>query len=169
MAVKPGAIDAYEDWLLPRLNDDTHSWRSIEDGDSPLSRSLNRAEAMMLALSGTGATGGSAAQRYCQRNHDVVAIFKTLGADKKQIRRIFLLHLLLLTAGGGGLALGWAIQYVVIERVAQKLDATLLKRMAALRIIERQVLSVRLCLPCTHCLAGLDSSFACIASSANSG
>lgn len=34
MAGEPGTIDEYEDWLLPRLNDDTHSWRSIEDGDS---------------------------------------------------------------------------------------------------------------------------------------
>ena len=132
MAGEPGAIDAYEDWLLPRLNDDTHSWRSIEDGDSPLSRSLNRAERFMMLASLLGVVLAAtavavAAQRYCQRNYDVVAIFKTLGADKKQIRRIFLLHLLLLTAASVavGMALGWAIQYVVIEWVAQKLDATL--------------------------------------------
>ncbi|WP_300318533.1 FtsX-like permease family protein [Idiomarina sp.] len=132
MAGEPGAIYAYEDWLLPRLNDDTHSWRSIEDGDNPLSRSLNRAERFMMLASLLGVVLAAtavavAAQRYCQRNYDVVAIFKTLGADKKQIRRIFLLHLLLLTAASVavGMALGWAIQYVVIEWVAQKLDATL--------------------------------------------
>lgn len=132
MAGEPGTIDEYEDWLLPRLNDDTHSWRSIEDGDSPLSRSLNRAERFMMLASLLGVVLAAtavavAAQRYCQRNYDVVAIFKTLGANKKQIRRIFLLHLLLLTAASVavGMALGWAIQYVVIEWVAQKLDATL--------------------------------------------
>jgi len=132
MAGEPGAIDAYEDWLLPRLNDDTHSWRSIEDGDSPLSRSLNRAERFMMLASLLGVVLAAtavavAAQRYCQRNYDVVAIFKTLGADKRQIRRIFILHLLLLTAVSVaiGMLLGWAIQYFVIEWVSQKLDATL--------------------------------------------
>ncbi|WP_286843568.1 ABC transporter permease, partial [Idiomarina sp. UBA4206] len=132
MAGDNSDITAYEDWLLPRLNDDTHSWRSIEDGDSPLSRSLNRAERFMMLASLLGVVLAAtavavAAQRYCQRNYDVVAIFKTLGASRQQIRRIFLLHLLLLTAASVavGMALGWAIQYVVIEWVAQKLDATL--------------------------------------------
>ena len=132
MAGEGNAIDAYEDWLLPRLNDDTHSWRSIEDGDSPLARALNRAERFMMLASLLGVVLAAtavavAAQRYCQRNYDVVAIFKTLGADKKQIRRIFILHLLLLTAASVaiGMALGWGIQYLVIEWVAQRLDATL--------------------------------------------
>ncbi|WP_286822920.1 ABC transporter permease, partial [Idiomarina sp. UBA1919] len=132
MAGESDAIDAYEDWLLPRLNDDTHSWRSIEDGNSPLSRSLNRAERFMMLASLLGVVLAAtavavAAQRYCQRNYDVVAIFKTLGASRKKIRRIFMLHLLLLTAVSVaiGMALGWALQYLVIEWVAQKLGATL--------------------------------------------
>ncbi|MDV6317046.1 ABC transporter permease [Idiomarina sp. HP20-50] len=132
MAGGNNAIDAYEEWLLPRLNDDTHSWRSIEDGDSPLSRSLNRAERFMMLASLLGVVLAAtavavAAQRYCQRNYDVVAIFKTLGASRQQIRRIFMLHLLLLTAASVaiGMALGWGIQYLVIEWVAQKLGTTL--------------------------------------------
>lgn len=122
----------FEDWLLPQLNDDTHSWRSIEDGDSPLARSLQRAEQFMLLASLLGVVLAAtavavAAQRYCQRNYDVVAIMKTLGGDKRQIQKIFTLHLLLLTtiSIGVGLLLGWLIQWQVTTFVASQLDATL--------------------------------------------
>ncbi|AVJ56400.1 ABC transporter permease [Idiomarina sp. OT37-5b] len=132
MAGSQQALADYERWLLPRLNDDTHSWRSIEDGDSPLARSLNRAERFMMLASLLGVVLAAtavavAAQRYCQRNYDVVAIFKTLGASRQQIRRIFILHLLLLTAlsVGIGMILGWLVQSFVIDWVAQQLDAEL--------------------------------------------
>lgn len=132
MAGSQQALADYERWLLPRLNDDTHSWRSIEDGDSPLARSLNRAERFMMLASLLGVVLAAtavavAAQRYCQRNYDVVAIFKTLGASRQQIRRIFILHLLLLTvlSVGIGMILGWLVQSFVIDWVAQQLDAEL--------------------------------------------
>lgn len=132
MAGSQDALQRYEDWLLPRLNEDTHSWRSIEDGESPLARSLNRAERFMMLASLLGVVLAAtavavAAQRYCQRNYDVVAIFKTLGASRQQIRRIFITHLLLLTAMSVaiGMLLGWIIQTVVIDWVAQQLDASL--------------------------------------------
>src|SRR5690554_5895612 len=50
-AGEPEQLAAYEQWLTPQLNDDTHNWRSVEDGDSPLSRSLQRAERFMLLAS----------------------------------------------------------------------------------------------------------------------
>lgn len=132
MAGPQDALADYEEWLLPKLNDDTHSWRSIEDGDSPLARSLNRAERFMMLASLLGVVLAAtavavAAQRYCQRNYDVVAIFKTLGASRQQIRRIFILHLLLLTglSVAIGMILGWLIQSFVIDWVAQQLDAEL--------------------------------------------
>jgi Predicted ABC-type transport system involved in lysophospholipase L1 biosynthesis, permease component len=125
-------LDSYYEWLAPQLNDDTHNWRSIEDGDSPLARSLQRAERFMLLASLLGVVLAAtavavAAQRYCQRNYDVVAIFKTLGAERRQIQRIFILHLLLLTfiSIGVGLLLGWIIQAQVIEFVAAQLGAEL--------------------------------------------
>ncbi|WP_417665401.1 ABC transporter permease [Pseudidiomarina sp.] len=127
-----GQLESYYEWLLPQLNDDTHNWRSIEDGDSPLARSLKRAERFMLLASLLGVVLAAtavavAAQRYCQRNYDVVAIFKTLGADKAQIQRIFILHLLLLTviSIAVGLLLGWVLQAQVIEFVAAQLGAEL--------------------------------------------
>lgn len=131
-AGEPAALDAYEEWLGPQLNDDTHNWRSVEDGDSPLARSLRRAERFMLLASLLGVVLAAtavavAAQRYCQRNYDVVAIFKTMGAQRKQIQKIFILHLLLLTTFsiGVGVALGWLIQSQVVDLVAQYFDVNL--------------------------------------------
>ncbi|WP_369743854.1 ABC transporter permease [Pseudidiomarina sp. PP-1MA] len=125
-------LEQYEAWLTPQLNEDTHSWRSIEDGDSPLARSLQRAERFMLLASLLGVVLAAtavavAAQRYCQRNYDVVAIFKTLGANKRIIQRIFVLHLLLLTfiSITLGLLLGWLIQSQVIYWVSQQLGTAL--------------------------------------------
>ncbi|MDN7137623.1 FtsX-like permease family protein [Pseudidiomarina sp. 1ASP75-14] len=122
----------YEEWLKPQLNDDTHNWRSIEDGDSPLARSLRRAERFMLLASLLGVVLAAtavavAAQRYCQRNYDVVAIFKTLGGQRRQIQKIFILHLLLLTGFSiaTGLLLGWLIQGQVVDLVARYFDVNL--------------------------------------------
>ncbi|KFZ31648.1 ABC transporter permease [Pseudidiomarina salinarum] len=125
-------LSEYESWLQPQLNEDTHNWRSIADGDAPLARSLRRAERFMMLASLLGVVLAAtavavAAQRYCQRNYDVVAIFKTLGAGKRQIQRIFILHLLLLTviSIAIGLLLGWFIQAQVVNLVAERLGATL--------------------------------------------
>ncbi|RUO78834.1 ABC transporter permease [Idiomarina tyrosinivorans] len=122
----------YYQWLKPKLNGDTYRWRSVEDGDSPLARSLRRAEQFMLLASLLGvilaATAVAvAAQRYCQRNYDVVAILKTLGAGTSTIRKIFIFHLLMLTllSIAIGWLLGWAIQAAVIHYVAQQLGETL--------------------------------------------
>lgn len=126
------ALNAYEEWLRPQLNDDTHNWRSVEDGDSPLARSLRRAERFMLLASLLGVVLAAtavavAAQRYCQRNYDVVAIFKTMGAQRSQIQKIFILHLLLLTTFsiGVGVALGWLIQSQVVDLVATYFEVNL--------------------------------------------
>lgn len=131
-AGEPAALATYEEWLTPQLNDDTHNWRSIEDGDSPLARSLQRAERFMLLASLLGVVLAAtavavAAQRYCQRNYDVVAIFKTLGAQRAQIQKIFILHLLLLTSFSiaVGVALGWLIQSQVVDLVARYFDVNL--------------------------------------------
>ncbi len=126
------ALADFESWLLPQLNDDTHSWRSVEDGDSPLARSLQRAERFMLLASLLGVVLAAtavavAAQRYCQRNYDAVAIIKTMGGSRSQIQAIFIMHLLLLTliSVAVGLLLGYLLQAWVIEVVAEQLGATL--------------------------------------------
>ena len=131
-AGSPSAIASYEDWLLPQLDDVTQRWTGITDGDTPLASSLQRAEQFMLLASLLGVVLAAtavavAAQRYCQRNYDPVAIMKTLGGSKGQIQRIFTLHLMLLTlfSIGIGLVLGYLLQSVVIYYVANHLGQSL--------------------------------------------
>lgn len=125
-------IERYEDWLLPQLDDVTQRWRGITDGDTPLATSLDRAQQFMLLASLLGVVLAAtavavAAQRYCQRNYDAVAIMKTLGGSKSMIQRIFILHLGLLTVFSIaiGLLLGWLLQFAVISWVSARLGQTL--------------------------------------------
>ncbi|MCC5879986.1 MAG: FtsX-like permease family protein, partial [Idiomarina sp.] len=131
-AGSPGDIARFEDWLLPQLDDINQRWRGITDGDTPLASSLQRAEQFMLLASLLGVVLAAtavavAAQRYCQRNYDAVAIMKTLGGSKGQIQRIFTLHLMLLTlfSIGIGLVLGYLLQSVVIYYVSNHLGQSL--------------------------------------------
>ncbi|MCC5855405.1 MAG: FtsX-like permease family protein [Idiomarina sp.] len=127
-AGEPADIARYENWLLPQLDDVTQRWQGIQDGDSPLSAALTRAERFMLLASLLGVVLAAtavavAAQRYCQRNYDAVAIMKTLGGTRGQVRRIFTVHLLLLTGFSivAGLLLGYALQAGVVWYVSSAL------------------------------------------------
>lgn len=131
-AGEPVDIERFERWLLPQLDDVTQSWRSITDGDTPLASSLHRAQQFMLLASLLGVVLAAtavavAAQRYCQRNYDAVAIMKTLGGSKATVRRIFILHLLLLTSVSIviGIALGYGLQAAVSAFVAYYLEISL--------------------------------------------
>lgn len=131
-AGEPENISSYEDWLLPQLDDLTQRWRGIRDGDSPLSSALNRAERFMLLASLLGVVLAAtavavAAQRYCQRNYDAVAIMKTLGGKNSFVRWVFITHLLLLTFASilVGVVLGYVIQFGVGTWVANQLTYNL--------------------------------------------
>ena len=128
----PADIARFESWLVPQLDDVNQRWRGITDDETPLASSLNRAEQFMLLASLLGVVLAAtavavAAQRYCQRNYDAVAIMKTLGGDKRQIQRIFTLHLLLLTlfSIAIGVALGYGVQAGVIFYVENQLEQSL--------------------------------------------
>ncbi|MCL5051444.1 MAG: ABC transporter permease [Firmicutes bacterium] len=131
-AGSPADIARYEAWLLPQLDDVTQRWRGITDDETPLASSLRRAEQFMLLASLLGVVLAAtavavAAQRYCQRNYDAVAIMKTLGGARGQIQRIFTLHLLLLTAFSIaiGVLLGYSLQAAVIFYVQTQLGQSL--------------------------------------------
>src|SRR5690554_4898245 len=125
-------LNAYYDWLAPQLNSDIHSWRGIEDGDSPLAAAMQRAERFMLLASLLGVVLAAtavavAAQRYSQRNYDAVAIMKALGGSKKKVGLIFVGHLVLLSAFSiaAGLLLGYVLQAGVVMFVSQQLGYVL--------------------------------------------
>lgn len=127
-AGEPAAIEAFGSWLLPQLDDLSQQWRSIRDDDSPLASALDRAERFMLLASLLGVVLAAtavavAAQRYCQRNYDAVAIMKTLGGTRSFISKVFTAHLLLLSTFSivTGLVLGYLLQLAVVSFVSQQL------------------------------------------------
>ncbi|WP_395345484.1 ABC transporter permease [Ningiella sp. W23] len=129
---EPSQIDAYYDWLRPQLNREIHRWTSIEDDDSPIGRSVARAEeyfllASLLAIVLAAVSIAVAAQRYSQRHFDPVAIMKTLGASKAMVRRIYLMQICFITALGIviGVVAGYLIQQAVVTLLAGQVEVAL--------------------------------------------
>ncbi len=121
----------YENWLLPQLNSDLHFWRSVDDNDSWLSRTVDKAEqyfllTSLLAIMLAAVAIAVAAQRYCQRHYDPVAIMKTIGASRQQIRNIFLLQMSFITmiATLSGLSLGYIGQAGLSYFLTEKFELT---------------------------------------------
>ncbi|WP_144206623.1 ABC transporter permease [Shewanella donghaensis] len=99
----------FEEQVKPLLNN-SQRWVDVQSGDSPIASAVKRAERFLLLASLLGialacAAIGIAAQRYCQRHYDVVAMLKTFGASAKQIRSLFGIHLMLVTVLGIALGL----------------------------------------------------------------
>lgn len=125
-------IDQFYDWLRPQLNDELHRWRAAGDDDSPIGRSVKRAEryfllASLLAIILAAVSIAVAAQRYSQRHFDPVAIMKTLGASKVTIRRIYTLQICFITLLGIvlGVIAGMIIQQLVVVALAAKVEVSL--------------------------------------------
>lgn len=105
----PAQLQAFETYAKPLLTS-SQRWVDVQSGDSPIASAVQRAERFLLLSSLLGialacAAIGIAAQRYCQRHYDVVAMVKTFGASARQIRILFGLHLLLVTIAGVALGL----------------------------------------------------------------
>ncbi|WP_299001861.1 FtsX-like permease family protein [uncultured Shewanella sp.] len=112
-------LSAFEEQVKPLLNT-SQRWVDVTSGDSPIANAVNRAEqflllACLLGIALACAAIGIAAQRYCQRHYDVVAMLKTFGASARQIRTLFSFHLLLVTCLGVvlGLLLGIGLDQVI--------------------------------------------------------
>jgi putative ABC transport system permease protein len=125
-------LGAYYDWLRPQLDDDLHTWQSVGDDDSPIGRSVARAEryfllASLLAIVLAAVSIAVAAQRYSQRHFDPVAIMKTLGASKAMIRKVYVFQILFITVLGIfiGMIVGLLIQQMVVMGLADKVDVSL--------------------------------------------
>ncbi|PIW58868.1 FtsX-like permease family protein [Shewanella sp. CG12_big_fil_rev_8_21_14_0_65_47_15] len=122
------SLTAFEQSVKPLLNS-SQRWVDVQSGDSPIAGAVKRAERFLLLASLMGialacAAIGIAAQRYCQRHYDVVAMLKTFGASAKQIRLLFGMHLLLVTLLGiglgliGGGLLDFGISYLLPPEIA---------------------------------------------------
>lgn len=108
-----GQIAAYEKWLLPQLGEDQR-WISPEQDEGALGKSLERSRqflllSALLTLLLAVAAVAVAMSHYCRSRYDLVAVLKTLGAGRAQLRKIILgqwaLLLLLSLMTGGVLGL----------------------------------------------------------------
>lgn len=125
-------IEGYYDWLRPQLDREIHRWQSIEDDDSPIGRSVKRAEeffllASLLAIILAAVSIAVAAQRFSQRHFDPVAIMKTLGASKQRVRQIYLIQICFITLLGIflGITIGYVLQEVVVMLLADSVPVSL--------------------------------------------
>ncbi|MDW7548762.1 ABC transporter permease [Pseudoalteromonas peptidolytica] len=121
----------YYTWLKPQLKNN-QSWQGIKDRQSPLGENLARSESFLLLAGLFGIMLAAvamavSAKRYCERQYDPVAMMKTLGGSRKTIRRIYLLHLSLVTFFSVilGLAIGYVLQSVGASYLVTFMDTTL--------------------------------------------
>lgn len=103
-------LAAYDAWLQPKLKPDQR-WTSVDNADDALGRSMQRAQqflllSALLTLMLAVAAVAVAMSHYCRSRYDLVAILKTLGADRAAIRKLIVgqwLAVLLLASVAGGL------------------------------------------------------------------
>lgn len=106
----PVQLESYEKWLLPQLKPE-HRWIGLEQDDGALGKSLERSQqflllsallTMLLAVAAVAVAMG----HYCRSRYDLVAILKTLGAGRAQLRKLIVgqwLMVLALSAVTGGI------------------------------------------------------------------
>jgi putative ABC transport system permease protein len=127
----PAQLEAYEKWLKPQLKPE-HRWIGMEQDDGALGKSLERSQqflllsallTMLLAVAAVAVAMG----HYCRSRYDLVAILKTLGAGRAQLRKLIVgqwLMVLMLSAITGG-AIGLLFEKVLMVLLKPVLPAEL--------------------------------------------
>ncbi len=130
-AGKEEDIKSYYAWLKPQLKEN-QSWWGVKDRQTWLSGSVNRAEKFLLLAGLLGIMLAAvaiavSAKRYCENQYDPVAMMKTLGGSRAKIRKIYLLHLCLVTFFSIllGLAGGYILQFFATDYLAQSMQQSL--------------------------------------------
>ena len=126
-AGQPADLEAFRDWLQPKLQD-VHSLLDVNEGQPGIGSALARAESFLL-LAGSlavvlaGVAVALAARRFSERHNDYVAIMKSLGATSGAVNRLYGSSLLLLggVATALGCLLGWGIQALFFQLFAEQL------------------------------------------------
>lgn len=116
----PQQLADYERWLLPKLGPE-HRWIGLQQDDSALGKSLERSQqflllSALLTLLLAVAAVAVAMSHYCRSRYDLVAILKTLGAGRAQLRKLIVgqwLMLLALAAVAGG-AMGVGLEQILL-------------------------------------------------------
>jgi len=124
-------IEAYEKWLLPQLKPDQR-WIGLEQDEGALGKSLERSQqflllSALLTLLLAVAAVAVAMGHYCRSRYDLVAVLKTLGAGRAQLRKLILgqwVMLLLLSLVTGG-AMGLVFENILMVLLKPVLPAAL--------------------------------------------
>ncbi|HEY4468219.1 MAG TPA: putative ABC transporter permease subunit YbbP [Klebsiella sp.] len=127
----PQQLADYEKWLLLKLGPE-HRWIGLEQDDSALGKSLERSQqflllSALLTLLLAVAAVAVAMSHYCRSRYDLVAILKTLGAGRAQLRKLIVgqwLMLLALAVIAGG-AMGVGLEYILLVMLKPVLPAAL--------------------------------------------
>lgn len=124
-------ISDFYAWLKPQMKEN-QQWYGVKDRQSPIARSLNRAESFLLLAGLLGIILAAvaiavSAKRYCERQYDPVAMMKTLGGSRATIRKIYLLHLSMVCVFSVliGLLIGYALQGIATDYLAKSMNNTL--------------------------------------------
>ncbi|MFS2225188.1 putative ABC transporter permease subunit YbbP [Pantoea sp. B65] len=124
-------LSRYDRWIEPQLKADQR-WTGVDDSDDALGRSMQRAQqflllsallTLMLAISAVAV----AMSHYCRSRYDLVAVLKTLGANRAALRKLIVgqwLAVLLLAAVTGSL-LGLGFEAVLLQMLKPILPAAL--------------------------------------------
>lgn len=113
------ALDAYQSWVTPQLNDGQR-WRTPIQKGERIGDTIHKAESFLL-LAGTlavilsGIAIALASSRFVKRHLMQVAVLKTLGATPAGLVKLFSIQFLVLFVFSiiFGLALGWLIQGLI--------------------------------------------------------
>ncbi|EIU5913816.1 ABC transporter permease [Salmonella enterica] len=127
----PQQLAGYESWLLPQLKPE-HRWYGLEQDDGALGKSLERSQqflllSALLTLLLAVAAVAVAMSHYCRSRYDLVAILKTLGAGRAQLRKLIIgqwLMVLGLSAVTGG-AIGLLFENILLVLLKPVLPADL--------------------------------------------
>jgi len=120
-------IEKFSAWLTPQLND-TQRWYGIKSQQNALAKTLNKAEkylslSSLLGIILAAVAISVAARRYSQRHQSAVAVFKAMGASKRYITQLYLIHwsLLCVVSIVVGLCCGYLLQYLGLAAMANYL------------------------------------------------
>lgn len=127
----PAQLQSYEKWLLPQLKPE-HRWYGLEQDEGALGKSLERSQqflllSALLTLLLAVAAVAVAMSHYCRSRYDLVAILKTLGAGRAQLRKLIVgqwLMVLALSALTGGV-MGLLFEKVLMVLLKPVLPAAL--------------------------------------------
>ena len=129
-----GEEPALEDYRasLPDDFDDTYDWDDVRSNNASIGRALDRAERFLLlggllAVILSGVAVALAANRYSTRQHDAVAVLKTLGVTPREIQRLYLVNLVVLggLATAAGLILGYGAQGFALDALRNMVSVSL--------------------------------------------